>query len=141
MTDLGVNGCRMLEFPTIADPRGNLAFVESRRHVPFAIERVFHLYDVPGGAYRGSHAHHTLFQVLIAVSGSFEVHLDDGETRRSVLLNRANVGLLLTPYTWQSMDNFSSGSVCLVFASAPFDESDYLREYDEFLRVAAERRG
>ena len=131
--------CRLISLPQIADGRGNLTFIESRSHVDFAIERVYYLYDVPGGADRGGHAHRTLRQLLIALSGSFDVHTDSGSERQRFHLNRANTGLYLPPMTWREIDNFSGGSVCLVVASAHFDESDYLRDYDEFCLTALEQ--
>jgi glyoxylate utilization-related uncharacterized protein len=126
-------GCRIIELPRIADPRGNLTFVESNRHLPFEIQRVYYLYDVPGGAERGGHSHKRLQQLLIAISGSFDVVTDDGTQRRRFHLNRSYFGLYLPPMTWRELDNFSSGSVCLVLASAPYDEADYYRDYPTFL--------
>jgi hypothetical protein len=127
---------RIIDLPQVADERGNLTFIESRRHAPFPIERVYYLYDVPGGADRGGHAHRTLAQLLIALSGSFDVHTDSAAGRHRFHLNRANFGLLLPPMTWREIDNFSGGSVCLVLASAHFDESDYIRDHDAFRRAA-----
>lgn len=133
---LAVGSCRLIDLPIVHDVRGNLTFIEGRRHVEFDIARIYYLYDVPGGAERGGHAHRTLHQVLIAMSGSFDVVLDDGRNRERCHLNRSYRGLYLAPMVWREIDNFSSGSVCLVLASAPFDESDYLRDYTEF-RAAA----
>jgi len=124
--------CRILRFPRVEDPRGNLSFIESNRHVPFDIERVYYLYDVPGGAARGGHAHKQLWQVLVAISGSFDVILDDGEARQRFSLNRSYNGLLVGPMMWRELDNFSSGSVCLVLASRPYEEEDYYRDYDNY---------
>ena len=112
---------------------GNLTFIESTRHVPFPIERVYYLYDVPGGQHRGGHAHKTIDQFIIAASGSFEVALDDGESRKSFFLNRSFCGLLVPRMLWREIKDFSSGSVCLVLASAFYSEDDYYRDYDEFL--------
>src|SRR6478672_10813445 len=109
--------CRMIEFPRIQDPRGNLTFMEGGRHIPFAIKRVYYLYDVPGGAARAGHAHKELEQILIAMSGSFDVTVDDGVVRRKVHLARSYYGLYIPPMIWREIDNFSSGSVCLAFAS------------------------
>ena len=136
--DLGVDDCRIIELPVVHAPQGNLTFVEAHRHVPFAIERVYYLYDVPGGAARGGHAHRKLEQVLIAMSGSFEAVLDDGTNRRTVMLNRSYYGLYMPGLIWRELVNFSSGSVCMVLASAWYDESDYFRDYDEF-RAAVKR--
>lgn len=132
--------CRLVDFPRIADPRGNLTFVEGGRHVPFEIRRVYYLYDVPGGAERGGHAHRALEQVIIAMSGSFDVRLDDGRQSRRFHLNRSYYGLYVAPMIWRELDNFSSGSVCLALASLPYDEEDYIRDYEVF-RVLAQREG
>lgn len=133
---LGVGRCRLIDLPVVHDARGNLTFIEGGRHVGFEIARIYYLYDVPGGAERGGHAHKTLHQLLIAMSGSFDVVLDDACARHRCHLNRSYRGLYLPPMIWREMDNFSSGSVCLVLASAPFDETDYMRDYEEF-RAAA----
>lgn len=132
---VGVEDCRVLDFPKIHDARGNLTFIEGTRHVPFEIRRVYYLYDVPGGASRAGHAHRRLQQVIIAISGSFDVTLDDGYKRKTFHLNRSYFGLYVPPLVWREIDNFSSGAVCLVLASEPYDESDYYRDYAEFLRV------
>lgn len=124
---------RLIELPVVTDPRGNLCFAESHRHLPFEIQRVYYLYDVPSGSVRAGHAHLALHQLLIAVSGSFDVKLHDGEREEKVTLNRPNIGLHVGPSTWRELDNFSSGSVCLVLASLPYDEADYIREFDDFL--------
>jgi glyoxylate utilization-related uncharacterized protein len=123
----------IIEFPVIADPRGNLTFVEGQQHVPFDIQRVYYLYDVPGGASRAGHAHKELQQVLIAMSGSFDVELDDGREQRKFQLNRSYYGLYIPPMVWRKIDNFSSGSVCMALASLPYDEADYYRNYQDFL--------
>ena len=122
-----------LQFPIISDPRGNLTFIEGRNHIPFDIQRVFYLYDVPGGASRAGHAHNELHQVIVAMSGSFDVLLDDGDKKKKVHLNRSYLGLYVLPMVWREIDNFSSGAVCMVLASKRYDESDYYRDYDEFL--------
>jgi dTDP-4-dehydrorhamnose 3,5-epimerase-like enzyme len=122
-----------IDLPVVSDPRGNLCFVESDRHTPFAIERVYYLYDVPSGSTRAGHAHLELNQLLIAVAGSFDVRLHDGTREEVVTLNRPNRGLHIGPSTWREIENFSSGSVCLVLASAHYDESDYIRDFDDFL--------
>ena len=131
--------CRIIELPRVTDPRGNLTFVEGARHVPFDIRRVYYLYDVPGGAERGGHGHRALQQVVVAMSGSFDVILDDGRERRRFHLNRPYHGLYIAPLIWRELDNFSSGSVCLVLASAPYDESDYYRDYAAFLQACEAR--
>ncbi len=122
------------------DNRGNLTFIEGSHHVPFAIERVFYLYDVPGGQSRAGHALKETEQVLIAVSGSFDVVLDDGESRRTVTLNRPYVGLYLPSLVWRELENFSSGSVCLVLASRVYEEAQYYREYSAFVAALADER-
>lgn len=133
--------CRIIELPKIQDPRGNLTFVEGGRQLPFDIKRVYYLYDVPGGSERGGHAHLALHQFVIAMSGSFDIVLDDGFEKKRIHLNRSYLGLYLPPMTWRELDNFSSGSVCMVLASEHFDEADYLRDYSEFmLQVHGNRR-
>jgi hypothetical protein len=129
---MGLENCKFIELPIVHDPRGNLTFVEGSRHIPFDIRRVYYLYDVPGGAHRGGHAHRNLHQLIIAMSGSFDVILDDGNRNRRYHLNRSYYGLYVAPMMWREIDNFSSGSVCMVLASDYFDESDYYREYREF---------
>lgn len=131
-----VNDCRILELPKITDPRGNLTFIEGGKHVPFEVRRVFYLYDVPGGADRGGHALKSCHQFLIAMSGSFDVILDDGQEKRRIHLCRSYYGLYLPPLVWREMDNFSTGSVCLVLASERYSEADYYREYSAY-RLAA----
>jgi hypothetical protein len=125
--------CKILELNKISEPRGNLTFIEGGRHVPFQIQRVYYLYDVPGGAERGGHAHKALHQFIIAMSGSFDVVLDDGREKKRFHLNRSYYGLYVCPMIWRELDNFSSGSVCLVLASNLYDESDYFRDYNDFL--------
>ena len=129
---MGLQDCNIITLPKIVDTRGNLTFAESGRHIPFDFKRVYYLYDVPGGETRGGHAHRQLQEFIIAVSGSFDVVLDDGHERRSFFLNRSYYGLYVPRMVWRELVNFSSGSVCLVFASDFFDESDYYREYESF---------
>ncbi len=133
---VGLEACRIVELPKIADPRGNLTFIESARHVPFEIRRVYYLYDVPGGAERGGHAHRALHQLIIAMSGSFDIVVDDGREKGRFHLNRSYYGLYVPPMIWREIDNFSSGSVCLVLASTLYDPDDYHRDYEEFVAAA-----
>lgn len=130
----------IIEFPKVTDPRGNLTYIEGGLHVPFDILRVYYLYDVPGGAERGGHAHRRLQQILIAMSGSFDVVLDDGTGKKRYHLNRSYYGLYVGTMVWREIDNFSSGSVCLVLASEVYDEADYFRDYDEFCGACQENR-
>ncbi len=134
---MGVHDCKVFELPVIHAPEGNLTFIEAQEHVPFDIARVYYLYDVPGGATRGGHGHKELEQLMIAMSGSFEVVLDDGSEQRTVTLSRSYVGLYIPPMIWREIVNFSSGSVCMVLASARFDEGDYFRDYEEFRAAAS----
>ena len=127
--------CKLIDLPRINDPRGNLTFVEGQRHVPFEIKRVFYLYDVPGGETRAGHALRTCEQFIVAMSGSFDVIADDGRSRSRFQLNRSYFGLYLPPLIWRELENFSSGSVCLVLASEPYAEPGYYRDYDEFRRA------
>jgi hypothetical protein len=128
----GLAACHLVAFPRINDPRGNLSFVEGGEHVPFDIQRVYWLYDVPGGAERGGHAHRHLEQVVIAMSGSFDIVLDDGTISQRFHLNRSYAGLYIPSMVWREIDNFSSGSVCMVLASEHFSEDDYIRDRDRF---------
>ena len=129
----------IIEFPMVKEPRGNLTFVEATRHVPFEIKRVYYLYDVPGGSFRAGHAHKVLHQVLIAMSGSFDVTVDDGRVKQKFQLNRSYYGLHIHPMIWREIDNFSSGSVCLVLASDYYDEGDYFRDYKTFLDIVKQK--
>lgn len=134
--DTPLEKCKIVELPRINEPRGNLTFVESNRHIPFAIQRVYYLYDVPGGAERGGHAHKALHQLIIAMSGSFDIHLDDGYSKKTMHMNRSYNGLYVCPMIWREIDNFSSGAVCMVLASDYYDELDYYRDYDQFINDA-----
>ena len=116
-----------------SDRKGNLSVIEANNTIPFDIKRVYYLYDVPGGAERGGHAHKDLYQLIVAASGSFSVTLDDGKVKRTVVLNRPYQGLVVVPGIWRELTEFSSGAVCLVLASEKYDESDYIRDYQEFL--------
>lgn len=128
-----LDACRTIDLPRIHDARGNLTFVEARRHVPFDIRRVYWIYAVPGGGKRGGHAYRRLHEVIVALSGSFDVVLDDGADRRTVLLNRSYVGLYVPNMIWRQLESFSTNAVCLILASAHYDESDYLRSRAEYL--------
>jgi dTDP-4-dehydrorhamnose 3,5-epimerase-like enzyme len=132
---MSIHDCHLVDLPKITDPRGNLTFIEAGRHVPFEIQRVYYLYDVPGGATRGGHAHKALHQLIVAMSGSFDVVLDDGREKRRFHLNRSYFGLYVCPMIWRELDNFSSGSVCMVLASNHYDEDDYYRDYSDFIRA------
>ena len=131
---MSIDRCQILELPKIHEPRGNLTFIEGGVHVPFDIQRVYYLYDVPGGSERGGHAHKQLHQFIVAMSGSFDIVLDDGENKKRVHLNRSYNGLYVCPMIWRELDNFSSGSVCMVLASTKYEEADYFRKYAEFMR-------
>lgn len=133
---MNIDKCQILDLPRINDPRGNLTFIEANRHLPFDIRRVYYLYDVPGGAERGGHAHKALHQLIISMSGSFDIHLDDGHAKKIVHMNRSYYGLYVCPMIWREIDNFSSGAICLVLASNYYDELDYYREYNEFVNDA-----
>lgn len=126
-----IENCDLINIPKVHDQRGSLAVIE-KDCIPFQINRVYYLYDVPSDSFRGGHAHKDLYQLLIPLSGSFEVSLNDGESTKNILLNKPNIGLLIVPGIWREIDNFSSGSVCLVLASEEYDESDYIRDYDAF---------
>lgn len=124
--------CSVIELKRINNRSGNITVIENNINIPFGIKRVYYLYDVPGGAQRGGHAHKELFQLIIAASGSFDVVLDDGNNKKFIELNRPYYGLLVVPGIWREIVNFSSGAICLVMASHKFDEDDYIRSYDEF---------
>lgn len=126
---------RIIELPKIQDYRGNLTYIESGRHIPFEMRRTYYLYDIPGGASRAAHGHKTLHQLMIAMSGSFDVTLDDGHEKQTWHLNRSYYGLYIPPMMWRDLDNFSSGAVCMVLASDYYDEGDYFREYDDFVKA------
>ena len=126
-----ISDCRLVVLPKISDPRGNLTVIEGDD--PFPIRRVFYLYDVPGGESRAGHANKTLQELVIAVAGSFDVEVDDGASRERFSLRRSYYGLFVPPMIWRTLDNFSSGSVCLVLCSAVYDPEDYFRDHDEFL--------
>ena len=128
-----VHDCILIDIPKIEDPRGNLSVIE-KDVIPFEMKRVYYLYDVPGGAERGGHAHKNILGFILALSGSFDVVLHDGVEEKTVTLNRPNKGLVITNGIWRELKNFSSGAVCLVVASAVYDEEDYIRDFEEFLK-------
>jgi len=130
---MGIEKCRVIEIPKITDVRGNLSFIEGNKHIPFEIKRIYFLYDIPGGEARGGHAHRNLQQLIIAASGSFDVIVDDGNNKKRFHLNRSYCGLYICPMIWRELNNFSTGTVCLVLASEYYDENDYIRDYDQFL--------
>ena len=135
-----VYDCSIIELDRHHSPRkGDISVVENGLTVPFDTKRVYYLYDVPGGVDRGGHAHKDLKQLIVATSGSFTVVLDDGKVKRSVVLNRPYMGLYVVPGIWRVLDDFSSGSVCLVLASEKYDPADYIRDYDEFIKYKAEQ--
>jgi hypothetical protein len=129
---MGWNKPVVIRFPVVMEHRGNLGFIEGNTHVPFEIKRVYYLYDVPGGTTRGGHAHFNLQQVILALSGSFDVVVDDGKTRSKFTLNRSYNGLFLPRMIWREIENFSSGSICMVLASEKYLAKDYIRSYKKF---------
>jgi hypothetical protein len=133
--NFSIETCRIIDLPKINDIRGNLTFIEGGSQIPFDIKRVYYLYDVPGGAERGGHAHKELHQLIIAMSGSFDVVLNDGENIKRIHMNRSYKGLYVCPMIWRELDNFSSGAVLMVLASNKFSEDDYYRDYSEFSKA------
>jgi len=129
-----VHDCQIIELPKISERRGAITPIYNGIHVPFDIKRVYYLYDVPGGESRGGHAHKDLQQLIVSVMGAFDVVVDDGVERRRIHLDRAYYGLYITKMIWRELENFSSGGICLVLSSMFYDENDYIREYDAFLR-------
>ena len=129
---MSIEVARIIDLPIISDPRGNLTFVEGQHHIPFAIQRVYYVYDVPGGQARGGHAHRRDQEFLIAVSGSFRVNVTDADTSKSFYLKRSYYGLYLPSMLWRDLDDFATGSVCLVLASNPYSESDYIRDFQVY---------
>lgn len=130
-----INDCLIIELPKISNRRGNITLAEGGYNIPFDIARVYYLYDVPGGSIRGGHAHKELQQLIVAVMGAFDIILDDGMNKKTVRLDRAYQGLYIPNMIWRELENFSSGGICLVLASLPYDEFDYYREYDNFLKA------
>lgn len=133
MTNITVFDCSIYKLSQIGNRSGHITSINNMREIPFSIKRVFYLYDIPSGESRGAHAHKKCHQFLIAVSGAFEVILDDGRTKRNIMLNRPNLGLHIPPGIWASEINFSSGSICLVLASHVYDELDYIRNYNDYI--------
>jgi len=138
MTEKRLDSCKLIELPKMQDPRGNLTFVEQKKHIPFEIKRIFYIYDVPTGESRGAHAHHKLHQFLICLSGSFNVKLDDGVNKKTIHLNRPWEGLYVPPLIWAAETDFDPGSVCISLVSELYDESDYIRDYKKFLKISSE---
>lgn len=134
MSNASVYDCSLITFDKHhSDRKGNITVIENRKELPFDVERVYYLYDVPGGEARGAHGHKELRQLIVAVSGSFDITIDDGEVKRTITLNRPYQGLMIVPGIWRDINNFSSGAICLVLASHKYDENDYIRDYNEFL--------
>ena len=129
-----VNDCEVISIGIVHNEKGNISVLENSSNLPFNVKRIYYLYDVPAGAERGGHAHHELQQYIIAASGSFSIVLDDGKSKREIFLNHPNVALYIKQGIWREMNNFSSGSICLVLASHIYDESDYIRDYDDYLK-------
>ncbi|MCA3284177.1 MAG: WxcM-like domain-containing protein [Roseomonas sp.] len=130
---------KTFDLPKIADRRGNLTVIESETNLPFKIERVYFIYDVPSGSVRAGHAHRQLRQLFLALSGSFTIRLEDGQRRETFMLKRPDSGLLVEPGVWREIDDFSGGAVCLVLASMHYDEADYIRSYEDFRSYAAQQ--
>src|SRR5450759_643139 len=127
-----IHNCNVVELTKIHNPAGNITIVQNGYHQPFEVKRVYYLYDVPGGSERGGHAHKNLYQLIVAASGAFDVILDDGRNKKIIQLKRTNYGLLLLPGIWREVVNFSSGAICLVLASAKYEQGDYIRDYEDF---------
>ncbi len=130
-----INQVKLLELPKILDERGNLSFVESEKHLPFNIKRAYWIYDVPGGEKRGGHAYHELQELVIALSGSFDILLDDGKNKKTFTLNRSYFGLYIPKLIWRQLENFSTNSLCFILASTDYDENDYIRDYYQYKKL------
>lgn len=128
-----ISDCRIIDLDMIHNRSGNITVVGQNNVIPFSVKRIYYLYDIPGGVERGGHAHKDLFQLIVSASGSFDVELDDGNMKKVFTFNRPYKGLLVTPGIWREIINFSSGSICLVLASAKYDEADYIRNYEKFI--------
>ncbi len=129
-----IKDCRLLDLPKVHNQSGNITVINNRKEIEFDIKRVYYLYDVPGGEGRGGHAHKQLYQLIVAGSGSFDIHIDDGKSKKSFHLSRPYRGLLMPPGLWRELDNFSSGAICLVLASTIYAEEDYIRDYHDFVK-------
>lgn len=129
------NEIRIIDLPRLFDPRGNLSFIEGSNQIPFLIKRVYWIYDVPGGATRGGHAYHSLLEFIVALSGSFDVVLHDGKEKKLYPLNRSYYGLYVPNMVWRSLENFSTNALCMILASDKYNEKDYLRDFDVFLKI------
>jgi len=134
-----VSNCKLVRLPRLSDGRGSLSFVQPGPLLPFEIRRVYYLYEVPKGQFRGAHGHRKLEQLVVAVAGAVDVEVDDGQQRRTFRLDVPDVGLYVSPMIWRNLTGFQPGTVCLVIASEPYDEADYFRNYDDFLAAAAPR--
>ena len=130
-----IDECKIIELPKISDPRGNLTFIEGDRNIPFAIRRAYWIYDVPGGEIRGGHSYRTLQELIIAVSGSFDVVVDDGNNKRVFSLNRSYYGLYVPSMIWRDLENFSTNSLCFVLSSSDYEESDYIRDFSAYRQL------
>jgi len=135
MRDSTIHDCNLILLPKINSAAGNITSINENIEIPFDIQRVYYLYDVPSGESRGGHAHYELEQYIIAGSGSFDVILDDGKNKKTVTLNRPNIALHIVPGLWRELDNFSSGSICMVLASLEYNENDYIRNYEAYLKI------
>lgn len=137
---MGIDQCKTIELPVVANKQGDLAFAEAESHIPFPIARAFYVYDIPAAAVRGGHAHYTLHEALFCLTGRLDITVDDGKRRHTHTLEDPSTGIYLPPMIWYDIDRFTAGSVYLAFASAPFDEADYIRDYDEYLQELRSRR-
>ena len=135
MKNSTVNDCKIIQLSKIHNRAGNITIVENNMDIPFDVKRIYYLYDIPSNETRGGHAHKELYQLIIGASGSFNVNLYDGVDKKTIFLNRPDFGLLIVPGIWRDLSDFSSGSVCLVFASEIYSENDYIRNYDEFITL------
>ncbi len=127
-----ISDCELIDVSMIHNPSGNITVIENNQSIPFGVKRIYYLYDIPGGEERGGHAHYELEQYIVAASGSFDVILDDGENKKVIHLNRPNFALHIVPGLWRELNNFSSGSICMVLASHKYDEKDYIRDFNQF---------